>query len=114
MAEFKSVCRLSDLKPGKGKTVVVDGKLIALFRDDAGCHAIDDTCPHMGASLADGHFECGIVTCAWHAWRFRVNDGTWADNPRIKIPSYAVRIVGDDVQIEIPRSKSGTRLGGES
>jgi hypothetical protein len=29
-------------------------------------------------------------------------DGTWADNPRIKIPSFPVRIVGDDVQVQIP------------
>jgi nitrite reductase (NADH) small subunit/3-phenylpropionate/trans-cinnamate dioxygenase ferredoxin subunit len=59
----------------------------------------------MGASLSGGHLENGIVTCPWHAWRFRVTDGTWADNPRVKIPAYNVRVVGDDVQIEIPEPK---------
>jgi nitrite reductase (NADH) small subunit/3-phenylpropionate/trans-cinnamate dioxygenase ferredoxin subunit len=105
MAEFRTVCRLGDLKPGEGKTVVVNDRLIALFRDDAGCHAIDDTCPHMGASLATGTLENGIVTCPWHAWRFRVADGTWADNPRVKIPAFPVRMVGDEVQIELPEPK---------
>jgi nitrite reductase (NADH) small subunit len=114
MAEYRTVCRLDELKPGEGKTVVIGEKLIALFRDEHGCHAIDDTCPHMGASLAAGCLEDGIVTCPWHAWRFRVSDGTWADNPRVKIPAYAVRVDGDDVQIEIfnpkPRPVSGGAL----
>jgi nitrite reductase (NADH) small subunit/3-phenylpropionate/trans-cinnamate dioxygenase ferredoxin subunit len=105
MAEYRTVCRLRELKPGEGKTVVIGEKLIALFLDDSGCHAIDDTCPHMGASLSAGNLEGGVVTCPWHAWRFRVTDGTWADNPRVKIPAYSVRVVGDDVQVEIPDPK---------
>jgi hypothetical protein len=28
-----------------------------------------------------------------------VYDGTWADNPRIKIDSYEVRVVGDEIQV---------------
>src|SRR6185436_9918459 len=76
-------------------------KVIALFCVNGQYHAIDDTCPHMGASLAGGHLENNIVTCPWHAWRFRVTDGTWADNPRIKIGCHQVRVVGDDVQVQI-------------
>jgi nitrite reductase (NADH) small subunit/3-phenylpropionate/trans-cinnamate dioxygenase ferredoxin subunit len=102
MADFKTVCRVSDLKEGEGKTVSVGGKLIAVFRCAGGVHAIDDMCPHMGASLSEGYVENGIVTCPWHAWRFRLDNGAWADNPRIKIGCYAVRVAGDEVQIEVP------------
>jgi nitrite reductase (NADH) small subunit/3-phenylpropionate/trans-cinnamate dioxygenase ferredoxin subunit len=104
MAEFKTVCRLGELAEGEGKTVIVAGKLVAVFRCGAVVHAIDDMCPHMGASLAGGAVEDGIVTCPWHAWRFRLQDGAWADNPRIKIGTYAVRLVGDEVQIEVPQA----------
>jgi nitrite reductase (NADH) small subunit len=102
MPEFKTVCRLSELPPGEGKTVVVGGKEVAIFRCGDQVYAIDDMCPHMGASLAGGAVEDGIVTCPWHAWRFRLSDGVWADNPRIKIGSYAVRIDGEEVQVEVP------------
>ena len=107
MAEFKTVCRLGDLKEGEGRTVSVGGKLIAVFRCPDGVHAIDDMCPHMGASLADGYVEAGVVTCPWHAWRFRLADGAWADNPRIKIGCYPVRVQGDEVQIEVPAAGEG-------
>jgi nitrite reductase (NADH) small subunit/3-phenylpropionate/trans-cinnamate dioxygenase ferredoxin subunit len=101
MAEFRTVCRVGDLKEGEGKTVSVGGKLLAVFRAGGSHHAIDDVCPHMGASLSDGYVEEGVVTCPWHAWRFRLADGAWADNPRIKIGCYPLRVEGDAVQVQI-------------
>ncbi len=90
---------------GEGKTLSVGGQLIAVFRQGETVRAIDDMCPHMGASLAGGHVEGDIVTCPWHAWRFRLTDGAWADNPRIKIGCYAVQVVGDVVQLQLPEKK---------
>ena len=101
MSDFHRVCRVGDLAEGEGKTVSVNGKLIAVFLADGRYHAIDDTCPHMGASLSGGYVENGIVTCPWHAWRFRLSDGAWADNPRLKIGCYAVRVEGDEIQVQV-------------
>ncbi len=108
MSDFHSVCKVSEVAPGEGKTVQVGGKLIALFCVDGKYHAIDDTCPHMGASLSGGYVENGIVTCPWHAWRYRLSDGAWADNPKLKIGCYAVRVEGDHVQIQVP-APAGTK-----
>jgi nitrite reductase (NADH) small subunit/3-phenylpropionate/trans-cinnamate dioxygenase ferredoxin subunit len=105
MSEFRRVCQVGEVHEGEGKTVEVDGKLIALFCVGGQYHAIDDVCPHMGASLSDGYVENGIVTCPWHAWRFRLADGAWADNPRIKIGSYLVRVEGDAVQVAVEDKK---------
>jgi nitrite reductase (NADH) small subunit/3-phenylpropionate/trans-cinnamate dioxygenase ferredoxin subunit len=102
MAVFQKACRVSDLAEGEGKTVAVCGKLIAIFRVGGQFHAIDDVCPHMGASLGEGYLEAGVVTCPWHGWRFRVADGAWADNPRIKTGCYPVRVEGDDVLVQVP------------
>ena len=102
MAEFRDVCKVGEVPEGEGKTVSVGDKLIALFRINGEYRAIDDTCPHMGASLSDGYVENGIVTCPWHAWRFRLADGAWADNPRIKIGCYPVRVQGDVIQVQPP------------
>jgi nitrite reductase (NADH) small subunit len=102
---WRTVCRVGELADGEGKTVTVGGRLIAVFHTAGAYHAIDDTCPHMGASLSGGYIEEGIVTCPWHAWRFRLCDGVWADNPRIKIGSYAVRVDGDAVQIRVDQDK---------
>jgi nitrite reductase (NADH) small subunit/3-phenylpropionate/trans-cinnamate dioxygenase ferredoxin subunit len=102
MAEFKTVCRLSELKEGEGKCVVVAGKIVALFRDGVAVRAIDDACPHMGFSLAGGAVEDGVVTCPLHAWRFRLDDGTWLSSPRVKVATYNVVVEGDEVRVEVP------------
>jgi nitrite reductase (NADH) small subunit/3-phenylpropionate/trans-cinnamate dioxygenase ferredoxin subunit len=81
--------------------VQVANKLIAVFLFEGKYFAIDDTCPHMGESLSRGDVEKGIVTCPWHAWRFRLSDGAWADNPRIRISSYPVREMNGEIQVEV-------------
>ena len=101
MPEFHRACKVGDVPEGEGVPVQVGNKIIALFRVNGEYHAIDDTCPHMGASLAGGHVENKVVTCPWHAWRFCVSDGTWADNRRLKIGSYPVKVEGDDVLIGV-------------
>jgi len=102
MPTFVTVGCVGDIPDGDARTVVAPGKLIAVFRVGDQYFAIDDTCPHMGASLAGGLVESGIVTCPWHYWRFRLADGAWADNPRIKIGCYPVHVVGDEIRVEIP------------
>lgn len=102
MGAFHTVCRVGELSEGEARAFAVGNKLIAVFRDHGQYFAIDDTCPHMGASLSGGYVASGIVTCPWHAWRFRLADGAWADNPRIKIGFYPVRIEGEAIQVEVP------------
>ena len=101
MVAFHTVCRVGEVTECEGKTVVIGKKLIAVFLHNGRYFAIDDSCPHMGTSLSGGWVEQGIVTCPWHAWRFRLADGAWADNPRIKIGCYPVRVVGDEIQVEV-------------
>jgi nitrite reductase (NADH) small subunit/3-phenylpropionate/trans-cinnamate dioxygenase ferredoxin subunit len=102
MSEYQAVCRVGELAEGEGMTVKVGPKLVALFLEGGRYFAIDDCCPHMGASLSGGYVAGGVVTCPWHAWRFRLADGAWADNPRLKIGCYAVRVEGDEVQVQVP------------
>jgi nitrite reductase (NADH) small subunit/3-phenylpropionate/trans-cinnamate dioxygenase ferredoxin subunit len=102
MSQFVTVARVGEIPDGEARTVAGHGRVVSVFRVGERYYAIDDTCPHMGASLAGGFVEDGIVTCPWHYWRFRLADGAWADNPRIKIGSYPVRVVGDEVRLELP------------
>lgn len=99
MSDFEVVGKVSDFEEGQGKAVPVDGRMVAVFHKDGEWYAIDDLCPHMGASLAEGYVEEKTVTCPWHAWRFCIKDGTWEDNPRVKVDSFDVKIEGDDVLV---------------
>jgi nitrite reductase (NADH) small subunit len=107
MSEFVTVAKVGAIPEGTGATFHVGDRLVAVFNRGGQYYAIDDLCPHMGASLGAGYMdEEGVVTCPWHAWRFAVEDGTWCDNPRIKIDAFDVRVEGDDIQVRpTPRGK---------
>ena len=99
---FETVACVGDIPEGEGRTVVVAGRPIALFLHKGEYHAIDDLCPHQGASLGAGAVdEAGAVTCPWHAWRFDIRDGSWCDNDRLTIDAFKTRIVGDEIQIAL-------------
>lgn len=108
--EFQTVCNIGDIPEGEGRAFPVNGKLIAVFLRDGEYFAINDSCPHMGASLASGYLEGHDVLCPWHAWKFCIKDGTWMDNPKSKIRTdcYAIRVVGNEVQVEVPKPKAAT------
>lgn len=99
MTEFKTVARVGDIPEGEGRAFEVHGRMVAVFCIQGQYQAIDDFCPHMGASLAAGAVEGDVVSCPWHAWRFSVCDGTWRDNPKIKIDAFAVRVEGEEIQV---------------
>lgn len=101
MSDFETVGNISDFDEGQGRAFAVNGRMVAVFKRDGKFFAIDDLCPHMGASLAEGHVEGNTVTCPWHAWRFCIKDGTWDDNPRIKVDAFEVRVEGEQVQVRV-------------
>ena len=102
MAEFQTVAHIGDIPEGEGRAYCVGGKMVAVFLTNGEYSAINDLCPHMGASLSGGFIEDGVVTCPWHYWRFRLSDGAWADSPRIKTGCYAVHVTGEQVELELP------------
>lgn len=102
MSEFTTVAKVGDIAEGTGSAFAVNGRMVAVFNDGGNYFAIDDFCPHMGASLAAGYLESGIVTCPWHAWRFCVHDGKWCDNPKVKVDHFDVRVQGDEIQVCVP------------
>jgi nitrite reductase (NADH) small subunit len=109
MGEFRTVCRVGDVAEGEAKAFAINGKLIAVFCQGGQYFAIDDVCPHMGASLSEGFVEEGVVTCPWHGWRFRLCDGAWADSPRVKTGWYPVRVENNEIQVQV--NGSGANQG---
>lgn len=103
---FLPVARVGEIPVGTGKTVEVNGRLVAVFFDGERYSAIDDLCPHMGASLGAGVLREGTVVCPWHAWRFRLCDGAWCDSPNLKVDVFETRLVGDVVEARVPPAES--------
>jgi nitrite reductase (NADH) small subunit len=98
--EYITVAKIGAIPEGEGRSFQVGDRLVAVFLHQGEYLAMDDLCPHMGASLGAGYLDKdGLVTCPWHAWRFCARDGKWADNPRLSVDTFAVRLVGNEIQV---------------
>ncbi len=106
---YVEAARVGSIAEGAGAAFVVDGRVIALFLSGGRYFAIDDDCPHQGASLSKGRVDGCSVTCAWHGWRYSLEDGRWLDNPRSSrgVATYPVRVVDDRIEVGVPVSETG-------
>jgi nitrite reductase (NADH) small subunit/3-phenylpropionate/trans-cinnamate dioxygenase ferredoxin subunit len=99
---FVKVATVAEVPPGTGKQAKVGDKTLALFNVNGSFYAIDDTCPHRGASLAEGTLEGHEVVCPWHAAVFDVTSGAHLSPPaRSDVACYKVQVVGDEVQVDV-------------
>ncbi len=79
------------------------GVAIAIFRtDDDEFYAVDDTCTHQDASLADGWLEGCEVECPLHASRFDLRTGAVDAPPaKLAIRTHTVKVVDDTVWVSM-------------
>jgi len=101
MPDFVEVLNQDRLLPGKGTTVMVGDKNVALFNVDGTVYAMDDSCLHTGASLGMGKLEGKIVTCPAHGWRYDVTTGEVAHVKGYGVATYPVKVVDGKILIAV-------------
>ncbi|WP_185084135.1 bifunctional 3-phenylpropionate/cinnamic acid dioxygenase ferredoxin subunit [Nonomuraea muscovyensis] len=95
-------CPLVSLPRGEALRLDVDPPIAVFHTDDGEIYAIDDTCTHQDASLADGWLEGCEIECPLHASRFDLRTGE-VDAPPAKRPVRTHRVVvEDDVVYVVP------------
>jgi len=76
----------------------IAGRFIAVGRDSDGLFAIDDTCPHAGASLAEGLLTDGCVVCPIHGYAYHVRTGEGMDDGE-ELAVHPVEVDGDVLRV---------------
>src|SRR4051795_9301034 len=100
------ICPLAAPPPGEGLRVDTVPPIAVFHTEDGEVFAIDDTCSHQDASLADGWVEGCEVECPLHASRFNLRTGA-VDAPPAKLPVRAhVATVEDGlIRVELSTEK---------
>ena len=77
----KPALRVQDIPPGTCKTVVLAGKVVAVFNVDGQFYATQADCTHWGGPLCEGSLSAEVVTCPWHGSQFNVRTGEVVMDP---------------------------------
>jgi NAD(P)H-dependent nitrite reductase small subunit len=104
MGRWIKVLEADALPPGQARTVTAGETRLALFNDAGRFFAIDDACPHQGASLGEGVFHEGRVICPWHSWVYDVKTGQCPRDSHESVNVYPTRHIDGSVEVEIPVS----------
>jgi 3-phenylpropionate/trans-cinnamate dioxygenase ferredoxin subunit len=113
------VCPLSSLARGDSLRVEAEPPIAVFHTEDGEVFALDDTCTHQDASLADGWLEGCEVECPLHASRFDLRTGR-VDAPPAKKPVRTHRVVVEDGHIlvelsaEEPNLPPGVSVGSQT
>jgi nitrite reductase/ring-hydroxylating ferredoxin subunit len=83
-----------------------ENKSLALFNVEGELFAIDDSCPHQGASLCGGRLEGRVIQCCAHGLRFDLRSGYLLNSTQLKVINYPVEVVDDQAFIVIASEES--------
>jgi 3-phenylpropionate/trans-cinnamate dioxygenase ferredoxin component len=95
-----AICPLAALPRGEARRVETDPPIAVFHTEDGQVFAIDDTCTHQDASLADGWVEGCEVECPLHASKFDLRTGAVDEPPaKLGVRTHEVVITDDVINV---------------
>jgi nitrite reductase/ring-hydroxylating ferredoxin subunit len=90
-----------DIAPGQMRMFELEGTKVAVANANGNLYAFDNTCTHMGCSLANGKLDGTTVTCPCHGSQFDVTSGAVVRGPAARpVRSHTVKVEKEDLLVE--------------
>jgi methionine sulfoxide reductase heme-binding subunit len=91
--EWLRVGPAQNIPEGRAHIVEPEGQeRIAVFRFDGKVAAVSNVCRHQGGPLGEGRVIDGCITCPWHGYQYRPEDGCSPAPFTERITTYETRI----------------------
>ncbi|MDA8320476.1 MAG: Rieske (2Fe-2S) protein [Actinomycetota bacterium] len=100
MSVWVRAAAVDDIATGAARSFAYADKRIAVFRTREGIFATDNRCPHQGYALVRGDIRDGVLTCAWHNWKFDLATGACQYGGE-NVRSYPVQIAHGQILIDV-------------
>lgn len=98
---YETVATVAEMQTDPRVWVTIDETDVVIFLIDGRYYAIEDLCTHDNGDLGDGELDGLHVVCPRHGARFDLETGK-PTFPAVKpVARFAVRVEGDDVQVDI-------------
>lgn len=90
---YVEIAAVDELHADAGKVVVADGVRYALYVRKGRLFALSNVCRHQGGPIGEGRILNGCITCPWHGYQYRAEDGCSPPPFSEVLETYPLRIV---------------------
>jgi nitrite reductase/ring-hydroxylating ferredoxin subunit/DMSO/TMAO reductase YedYZ heme-binding membrane subunit len=100
-----------DLPSDRARPLVVpNAERIAIVRHGDHVSALHGVCAHQGGPLYEGKVIDGCLTCPWHGWQYKPEDGCAPAPFTEKVPTYRIRVKSGRVLVDPTPLPAGTAV----
>jgi nitrite reductase/ring-hydroxylating ferredoxin subunit len=85
------------------------GERIAVFRDGTQIGALTNVCAHQNGPIGEGRIINGCVTCPWHGYEYRLEDGCAPPPFNEKLATYRLRLRDGIIEVDPQALPPGTK-----
>jgi nitrite reductase (NADH) small subunit len=114
------IARLDELTEGSHKVTYAGGREIGVFNVQGHYYALPNNCFHQNGPLCRGSVsgtvesreenewrptwvrEGEVIICPWHTLEFDIKTGQCLADPRRRLPTYQVKVVGSEIRLIMP------------
>jgi 3-phenylpropionate/trans-cinnamate dioxygenase ferredoxin subunit len=101
--EYIPVGSVYELRAGGRLFIEIDEQMIVILNVAGQYYAIADVCSHDDGPVGEGNLEGYEIICPRHGAHFDIRTGKVLALPAfVDIPSYPVRLMGDQIEIGLP------------
>ncbi len=100
---------VASLREGRGRIVALPGdERVAIFRHGGRLSALANACAHQNGPLGEGRIIDGCVTCPWHGFQYRPEDGCAPAPFTEKLATYRLKLEGGSIWLDPRANPPGT------
>lgn len=105
---FVDVCAVAEIPESCARIALLGEERVAIFKYQGKISAISNVCQHQNGPLGEGRIIDGLVTCPWHGFQYRPQDGASPEPFKEKVPTFNVKVVNGRVLVHPAPNLPGT------
>lgn len=108
--DWQYVCRVNEIEESRAKMAIIGKERVAVFKYDGKLSAVHNVCKHQMGPLGEGKIIDGCITCPWHGYQYKPEDGCAPPPFKEKLHTYPLQLIDDKIYINVHAQPEGTYI----
>jgi len=107
--DWVDACSVDDIKESRARVVSIGGERVAIFKYNGKLSAVSNVCKHQNGPLGEGKIIDDCITCPWHGYQYKPEDGASPPPFKERVPTFNLRLKEGRIWVDPKPNAAGTR-----